>query len=369
MALNTQSFTALVQQQVAAIQGACSTALNFGRGSLEFARARAVAGVSMWLQALILQFLAATRLSTATGSDVDSFVADFGLIREGAIPATGQVTFARFSSSSTAYIPVGTQVQTADGTQPFLVIADTTQAAFNQSTDTYIIPSGTASITATVQAMNAGVQGNVNANTVNVLSGAIPGVDTVNNAAPFADGIDQEGDSALKTRFSLFISSLKEGTKSAVASALANLQLGLQYNLTENFNYAGAAQPGYFYVVINPGTSDDISAAYAAIDAIRPLSITFGVYAATQQTATVSMTATAAAGYTHAQIAAAITTAIQNFIAAIPLGQPLYWSQLYAIAYSVPGAQEITAMLLNGGTADMTATNQQVIVPGTVTVN
>ncbi len=369
MALNTQSFTSLVQQQVAAIQSACSTALTFLVGSLELARVQAVAGVAMWLQSLVLQFLTATRLSTATGADVDSFVADFGLIREAAIPATGGVTFARFSSSSTAYIPVGTQLSTSDGTQQFLVIADATQSAFNASTDTYVVPAGTASIGATVQAVNTGVEGNVNADTITVLSAAIPGVDTVNNGAPFASGVDAESDAALKTRFGLFISGLKEGTKAAVASAIANLQLGLQYSLTENTAYNGAAQPGYFYVVINPGTSGDIAAAYAAINAIRPLAVTFGVFAATQTVAAVSMTATPASGYTHAQIAAAIATAIENFIAAIPLGQPLYWSQLYAVAYGVQGVQEITAMLLNGATGDLSATNQQVIVPGTVTVN
>lgn len=369
MALNTQSFTSLVQQQVAAIQSACSAVLTFLVGSLELARVQAVAGVAMWLQSLVLQFLTATRLSTASGADVDSFVADFGLLREAAIPATGQVSFARFSSSSTAYIPVGTQLSTADGTQQFLVIADTTQGAFNASTDTYIVPAGTASITATVQAINAGAQGNVNANTVTVLSAAIPGVDTVNNGAPFASGIDAESDAALKTRFQLFISGLKEGTKAAVASAIANLQLGLQYSLTENLGYSGGAQPGYFYVVINPGTSGDIAAAYAAIDAIRPLSVTFGVFAATQVTAAVAMTATAATGYTHAQIVPAMQNAIANFIAAIPLGQPLYWSQLYAVAYGVPGVQEVTGMTLNGATGDLNVTNQQVIVPGTVTVN
>jgi len=369
MALNTQSFSALVQQQVAAIQAACSTVLSFARGSLELARAQAAAGVSMWLQSLVLQFLAATRLSTASGSDVDSFVADFGLIREAAIPSTGAVTFARFSSTQIAYIPVGTQLATADGTQQFLVISDTTQSAFNASTNEYVIPVNTSSITASVQAVNAGSQGNVNASTITVITGSVPNVDTVNNALPYANGIDQESDAALKTRFQLFISGLKEGTKAAVASAIANLQLGLQYSLTENQAYAGGTQLGYFYVVINPGTSGDLAAAYTAIDAIRPLSVTFGVFAATPETATVSMTAVAASGYTHAQIVAAITTAIQNFIAAIPLGQSLYWSQLYAVAYGVQGVQEVTAMLLNGGTSDLTVTSQQVIVPGTVTVN
>jgi uncharacterized phage protein gp47/JayE len=369
MALNTQSFQSLVQQQVASIQAACSTVLTFIIGSLELARTQAVAGVSMWLQALVMQLLGTTRLATSTGSDVDSFVGDFGLVREAAVAATGAVTFSRFTNAAQATIPVGTTLTTTDGTQQFIVIADTTQTYFNGSTNSYIIPAGTSPANATVQAVNAGVQGNVNANTITLISAAIVGVDTVTNALAYASGIDGESDSALQTRFQLYIAGLKEGIKAAVASAIANLQLGLQYSLTENFAYSGGAQPGYFYVVINPGTSGNISAAYAAIDAIRPLGITFGVFGATQITANVAMTATAATGYTHAQIVPAIQAVVQNFIAATQLGQPLYWSKLYAVVYAVPGVQEVTGMLLNGATADLAATNQQVIVSGTVTVS
>ncbi len=369
MALNTQSFQSLVQQQVAAIQAACATVLTFIVGSLELARTQAVAGVAMWLQALVMQLLGTTRLATSTGNDVDTFVGDFGLLREAAIAATGSVTFSRYTSGAQATIAVGTTLTTTDGTQQFAVIADTTQTCFNPSTNSYIIPAGTPSANATVQAINAGVQGNVNANTITVISAAVVGVDTVTNALAYAGGVNAESDGALQARFQLYIAGLKEGIKAAVASAIANLQLGLQYSLTENQAYSGAAQPGYFYVVINPGTSGNIAAAYASIDAIRPLGITFGVFGATQITANVAMTATAASGYTHAQIAPAIQTAIGNFIAATQLGQPLYWSKLYAVVYAVPGVQEVTAMLLNGGTADLAATNQQVIVPGTVTVS
>lgn len=369
MALNTLSFTTVVRQQVAAIQSACSTVLTFLVGSLELARVQAVAGVSMWLQSLVMQLLNATRLSTSTGNDVDTFVGDFGLVREAAVAATGTVAFARFTATNAATIPVGATVLTADGTQTFTVIADSAQSLFNAAANAYVIPAGMASGNATVQALNAGSVGNVNANTITLISSAIVGVDTVSNPAPFADGVNEESDAALKARFLIYIQGLREGIKAAVASAIADLQQGLQYALVENFSYGGSPQPGYFYVVVNPATAGGIANVYAAIDAIRPLGVTFGVFAATSVTANVALTASAAPGYTHAQIAAAIKTAIQNFVGALPLGQPLYWSQLYAIAYGVPGVQEATGMLLNGGTGDLAATAQQIVVCGTVTVN
>lgn len=369
MALNTLSFTTVVRQQVAAIQAACSTVLTFVVGSLELARVQAVAAVSMWLQSLVMQLLTTTRLATSTGSDVDSFVGDFGLTREAAVATTGTVTFSRFTATNSATIPVGTTVLTTDTTQTFTVIADTTQALYNPTLNAYVIPATQTSGNATVQAVNAGTQGNVNSGTITIISSAIIGVDTVTNASPFVDGVNEESDSALQARFLLYVQGLREGIKASVASAIADLSLGIQYDLVENLAYSGGAQIGYFYVVISPGTSGDISAVYAAIDLIRPLGITFGVFAASQLTANVAMTATAQSGYTHTQIVAAIETAIQNFIAAIPLGQPLYWSKLYAVAYGVPGVNEVTGLTLNGGTSDLVATAQQIIVSGTVTVN
>ncbi len=369
MPLNTLDSATLLQRMAAAMQSGLTTVLNLNVGTIMRAFIESVRDVAMWLQSLVMQLLQASRLSTATSADVDSFVADFGLTRLAAVAATGAVTFSRTTTTQQATIPAGTQIQTADGTQTFTVIADTTQAAWNATANAYIIPIGTGSITATVQAVNAGVQGNVLANTVTVMSQPIQGVQTVTNASPFTNGVDAETDTALKARFALYISGLRAGIKAAVASAIANLQQGIQYSLTENQTYGGVTQNGYFYVVINPSTSALLTSVYSAVDAVRPLGSTFGVFAATTVTANISMTATPAAGYTHAQIVTSITAAVQAFILTLGLGKPLYWSQLYAVAYGVAGVQEVTVMTINGGTADLVATAQQVVTAGTVTVN
>ncbi|MDT8871624.1 baseplate J/gp47 family protein [Komagataeibacter rhaeticus] len=74
----------------------------------------AVAGLGLWFQFIALQILSVTRLATSIGSDVDSFVQDFGLTREAGTAATGTVTFTSFTpSSQSATIAVGTTVKTA----------------------------------------------------------------------------------------------------------------------------------------------------------------------------------------------------------------------------------------------------------------
>ncbi|MBN3757234.1 baseplate protein [Paraburkholderia sp. Tr-20389] len=367
--INTQSFGAIVTNFATAVQGAASQLVDFTIGSVLRAIAEAVAGVCLWIQGLILQLLSTTRLSTSSGNDVDTFVADFGLTREAAVAAVGQVTFSRFTPTNAATIPLGSVVQSADGTQPFSVIADTTQAYWNASANAYVIPAGITSGIVTVQAQNAGIQGNVSAGTITALGTAIPGIDYVSNANAFTSGVNAESDAALKSRFALYIQGLRQGTKSAVASAIAGLQQGIEYTLTENQTLGGATQYGFFYVVISPFSTTLQNQVYAAIDAIRPLSVTFAVYGATNLTANISVTVTVSSGYTHSAIATAVQSALQSFIATLQIGQTLYWSQLYSVIYAVAGVQEATLLQINSGTSDLVATSSQAIVAGTLTVN
>lgn len=391
MALNTQSFTRIVQQQVAAIQAAVSAVggpiLSFVVGSLELARVEAVAAVSMWLQYLILAVLNITRLSTSTGNDIDTFIADFGCPpREAAVSASGQVTFSRFTPTAQAIIPAGiytpnssgsggtysggAMVLTADSTQPFQVIPDSTQTYWNAAQNAYVIPAGVTSAQATVLAQNAGIQGNVAAGTITTISTAIQYVDTVTNPNAFANGVNEESDAAVQARFQTYVSGLRAAIRSAVVSAIEGVQQNVQYEIVENQTLAGVSQPGFFYVVISPYSNALHDAIYAAINAIRGLSITFAVYAASNLTANVTTTVTAASGYTLANVEAAVQTAIQNFIASVPLGGTLSWTQLFSVIWAVPGVASVAnTMTINGGNADLVATAQQDIVAGTITVN
>jgi uncharacterized phage protein gp47/JayE len=394
MALNTQSFTRLVQQQVAAIQSAVASAaggvavfISFVVGSLELARVEAVAAVAMWLQSLVETLLNATRLSTSKGKDIDSFIADYGCPpREAAVAAVGPVVFSRFTPSAQATILAGTytpnaggtggsysggdMVATADGTQPFQVIPDSTQTYWNAAANAYIIPPGVTSAQVTVQAQNAGTQGNVAAGSITTISTAIQYVDTVTNASAFANGVDQESDAAVQARFQTYVQGLRAAIMTAVESAIQGLEQGIQYEIVENKALDGSDFYGYFYVVISPYTDALKTAVYSAINAIRGLSIRFDVFAATDLTANIVATVTAASGYTLSNVEAAVQTAIASYIASIPLGGTLQWTKLFSVIWGVPGVASVAnSMTINGGNADLVATAQQQVVAGTITVN
>ena len=80
--LETKDFDTLVEEQAAIVQGSSSRALlDFSIGSILRAIVEAYAAVAMWLQGLILSVLSLTRAATSSGSDLDSWMADFGLTR------------------------------------------------------------------------------------------------------------------------------------------------------------------------------------------------------------------------------------------------------------------------------------------------
>lgn len=373
MALNTQTFTALVQNQVAAIQGSARSLVDLTVGSVLRAIVEANAATVLWLQGLILQLLATTRAATSSATDLDSWAADYGVSRLAAVAATGQVTFARFTATLQAVIPVGAPIQTADGTQQFTVTLDTTNPAYSAALGGYVLAAGVSGVNLPVLASTASAGGNVQIGQLNTITQAIPGVDTVTNAAAFINGANAETDTAFRTRFVTYIASLSKATKGAVGYAITSLLQGMSYALVENQLYNGTAQMGYFYVVVDDGTGYPsaglLSTVSNAIDAVRPVTSTFGVFAPVVVTANVSMTITTAAGYDHTATALLVKTAIQNYINALTLGATLAYSRLAQIAYDAsPGVTNVTSVLLNSGTADVTATSQQVVKSGTVTV-
>lgn len=378
--LPTRSWSTVVSTIVAGIQGRCAALIDFSVGSPLLAIAEAFAGASLWLQWLILQVLQAARLSTAAGTDVDTFVGDFGLTRLPASFAGGRVTFSRFTASaSVPFIPVGATVQTADGTQSFVVVADGSNTNFNPALRGYQIAANTTSVSVTVDAATPGTQANVGAGTISVITSPLTGVDTVVNGATFSGGLPTETDQALKARFALFILGLARGDLYGVESALANLNVAIKYTITDQYSYPGVFTPGYFYAVVDDGTgspsSDFLAMARVAIDAVRPLGVWFGVFAPALVTANVSMILSPVLpGFTRSAVIAQVAALVQRNIVALGLGAGLDAYQIAAWVLSVPGVAPggVTALLLNSASADaatIVANNKNRIMPGTIAVS
>ncbi|MEJ0047591.1 MAG: hypothetical protein WDN04_16785 [Rhodospirillales bacterium] len=77
MQLPVQTFTGLMQQMAAAVQGGATQLIDLTVGAVLRALLEAAASVALWLQWLIVQVLSATRAATSAGPDLDSWMADF----------------------------------------------------------------------------------------------------------------------------------------------------------------------------------------------------------------------------------------------------------------------------------------------------
>jgi len=370
--LPTQSFATIVANITAGIQGRSSALVNFTIGSVLRSIAEGFGGIFLWFQALVLQLLTAIRLSTSQGTDVDTFTADFmpivagsqtatlpnGSPRLGAQAASGQVTFARYTAGpSTCFIPVGTTVMTADGTQSFVVIANATYPTYTTANGGgYTLFSSIGSINVPVQAAVAGSGGNVAAGSISLITSAVTGIDTVTNVAAFTNGANSESDGALKARFSAYILGLSRGDYYGLTSSIEGVATTVQWTLTEGYNYNGSYRPGYFFVVADDGSGNPSAAFLQSItdaaNAVRPLGIQCGVFGPTIIWATVSMNLTTAPGYDHNTVVAQVAAAIATNIDSLGLGNTLPFSILAGWAYAVPGVTSVAAVELNGLTGD-----------------
>jgi hypothetical protein len=380
--LTTKNFSTLVQSWAAVAQSSVarfrpSLVLSFTQGAILLALAEAQASVSLWLQGLILKLLSTTRLSTSFGSDVDSWIADFNLQRLQAIPSGGMVTFARVTPTNPAIIPVGSLVQSSDGSQTFVVVADTTNGSFSAGLGTlggYTIPAQVASLNVPVKNTVGGSAGNVQAGGITILQTGISGVDTVINSAPFTNGFDAEKDEVVKNRFVLFINSLAKGTEGAIGYAIASTKQGLQYQIFE----PGSSGYSQLTVFIDDGSGgiDDVTfdAAKLAVLAIKAGGVPISILKASPLLANVTMTIAVADGYYKPTVVAQVYAAIGLYINGLGLGRTpaagqLSYMKVAAVAFGVSGVVDVTNYTLNSFVVDLVPSPGRTIKPGSIIVS
>jgi uncharacterized phage protein gp47/JayE len=373
MQLSLQNFTSLVEGMAASVQGAAQNLLDLTVGSVLRVILEANASLALWLQWLIVQVLATTRLATSTGADCDSFGADFGFTRLPAIAAIGQVTFSRFTPSVAAFIPVGTNVSTSANTQTFVVTADVTNSAYSMASNGYNLATGVATVTVPAIANLAGSAGNVQPGAISLLSSAVAGVDTVTNVTMFTGGLDAENDAAFRSRFSNYLAGLSKATDVAIGVVITGIQQGLSYVISENINQAGSIQMGHFVVTVDDGSGAPAAAllgvVQSAIEAVRPVGSSFAVQGPTIVLANISMIVTSLPGVLHQQVVAAVAGAIETYVASLGVGATLSYTRLVQLAYAASGSvTNISSVLLNSGTTDLVPPLFGVVRVGTVSV-
>lgn len=388
MTLPIKSFNELVNDQVDVMQASAGVPLDFTVGSVLRALIESNSGNSLWLQALVMQLLAVTRLTTSSGNDVDTFVGQFGLTRNPATPATGNVTFSRNTTTVQANIQAATFVTNSQGQSVpvggalvaavvngvnYMVVPDSANPNYNPNTNSYVMLTGISSITVPVQAVTAGSVGNVFSNEITIIVSVIPNVDSVNNSQPFTNGVDQESDEALKARFVLYLNSLSKATKQALEAAIESVQGVERYKLVENENLDSSEHLGFFYTVIDDGSGNPPTSlktqVESAIEPVRGFTIAYSVYLPTAFPISISVTVTSDESIPDSNLQQIVTTALNNYIAAQGFDALMPISKIPEIVYDASSAViNVTNYIQNGFALDIQLTGQEIATVGTTTV-
>jgi uncharacterized phage protein gp47/JayE len=374
MILNLQNFNTLTQNAAASVQASAAQPVDLSVGSVLRALLEANSSAGLWMQWLIVQVLQTTRAATSSGSDLDTWLADFGMTRLTAVPSTGLVTLARYTPAAAALVPVGAVVRTLDGSQSFTVTADTTNAAYSAAASGYVVPAGQASVVVPVAAEVAGSLGNVQAGAVALMVTPIPGIDTVTNASGFTSGLDAETDAAARARFQGFLDSRTRATSQAILYAVAGVQQGLTMVLQENTTPTGLTQLGNFVITIDDGSGAPsaslLNAVSSAVDRVRPIGSTFSVQGPQIVEAGVALSVTVTPAAQQIAAIAAVTTAVTGYVNSLAVGAVLSVTRIAQVVYTASSyIANVSGVTINGASQDLTPPAAGVIKLSGIAVN
>ncbi len=373
--LATKTFAQLLSEQLAQIGASLGVTPDWTSGSALLAIMQSVTSQEDFLQGAINAVAAITRAQTSTGADLDSFVADFGLVRLAATFNTGKATFGLLAAKTTQVVlPTGTVIQTVGGAIQYTVTADTSNTAYSAGLGGYPIAAGATSVIASVSSVLAGTASGVQPATLTQFASPVPGIDTVTNALAIVNGLDAETDAALRTRFTNTILALARSTGPAFDVAIGGVQSGLRWVRLENTNTVGAQQFGFNTVYVDDGSgappSSLLTSVATALNNYRALGVQVAVLGPVVTTISVVCTAAIAAGAVAATIKANVAAAITKYINGLGFAANVLYTKIYQVAYDAdPNVVEISALTVNGGVLDITIAGAQLPVAGTVTVN
>ena len=359
MQLSLQTFTTLVQNMAAAVQSSAAQLLDLTAGSALRAILEANASLAPWLQWLILQVLQATRAATSTGADLDSWMADFALVRMPASPASGLVSLSRYTPTLTALAPLGALVRTADGTQTFAVVADTTNPAFSAVQAGYILAAGVASVTVPVVAQVAGSAGNVQAARFPCSRPRSPAWTWSPTLSPSRTASMLRRTMPSVARFRNFIASRSRALLLAIGYAVSSVQQGLSYTIAENVDATGAPLTGNFVATVDDGSgapSPHCSRLSAARSTPCGLSDRPSWYARRRGQRADLPLGQRVAGSGQERGCRGRWLGDRRVREYPPIGAPLPVTRIAQVAYGAhPAVTNVTNVLVNGGTSDVAA--------------
>lgn len=376
MAFNFKSFNQLVTDQVNAVMAKSNKLIDFTIGSILRSWIESNSFLTMWLQGLIINILTIIRASTIPDNDeadLDSWFSDFSYTRFQGSPSTGNLVFSRNTPDSLAYVTVGTRVETAVNSIPFIVTLDDDNINYVPEMNAYKLDVGTKSINVPAQCLTNGTVGNVSANQINLINSPIVGVDSVTNPFAFVNGKDKDNNSQARKKFALYLLSLAKANKGTIEYALISNPNIKSYSLIENQDFIGNKTPGLFIAVIDDGSGNPPSSliqnVMQTLNAVRGFTIRYAVYPPQVIQINISTTITINPDFDTQLVLSAVKNALSLYLTNLNIGEKVIYTKIYGVIYSASaGVVNVNSLFVNGGTVDINFNFNQKAEPNIINV-
>ncbi|MCK5607598.1 baseplate J/gp47 family protein [Candidatus Pacearchaeota archaeon] len=300
----------------------------------------------------------------------------FGFVANLALKASGSVTFtADIAPGSDIAIPKGTQVATVktatDEERVYETMADAT------------LLTGQTVVNVLVSCTVTGIFGNTGVSTVTVMKSTIPGIDSVSNAASFANGHEKETEEERRARFVSYIGALSRGTDVAIefgakTAALydANGELTEQVKQAEEVFVTNGLISCYIYNGTGGTTAALVTEAQKVINGYKEATgekiegyKSAGdvciVYAAAEVAQAITASIVTLSGYDTDVIETKAEEVTDVYINSLGIGHEFVWSELVERLMGISGVYKV-AMTVPA--SDVAANFNEVIVKGTVSI-
>ena len=318
-------------------------------------------------------------VNTAEGINLNHVCKYIGISRQPATKATGEVTF---EGDDDTVVPAGFLVETAEKVQ-FRV------------TEAGVVAAG--DVTVPVQAVLTGVDGNVPAGTVTLITNPTVVLTSVTNAAAMTGGQNMETDAALRARYQMSVARPGSSTSESIEATLLNIDgvTDAICRVNETMAPVGGIPAKSIAPIVYGGADAEIA---DAIFDTKAAGIQSAAVPPVPNPLAVEVTVTDSRGVDHvigfarpdeidiyvdtelltdanypltgdANVEAAIVAYLNN----LNLGEDVIYTRLIAEIQTVPGIVDINHLLVDTiaipvGTANISIADLEAAVPHTVTV-
>ena len=285
-----------------------------------------------------------------SGQYIEAHAGDVGIVRKPGTHATASVTFA---GNHGTQIPAKTAVQTQGG----LVFQTDIAAAIDGETAT--VP---------VTALEAGSQYNVAENAIVCLQSR--GNVTILSSTAAEGGSDPETDAALLARLQAFRKEAPASGNAAQYRAWAMEVPGIgAAKVLERWNGLATVKVVVADVNMQPADEALVAAVQEHVDGLREVCVDVTAAAAASVEISTAATVVVAEGVSVASVQTAFRAALDNYLRSLALtGGSVIFHKVAALLLSIPGVEDIAALTLNGGTANIALAADAVAVLQEVTV-